>query len=241
MAAPQTGEVVKVSSLDEPYFAQQFAGGRRVAGQASPDAAAGPASTPPTSATPGAGAAVSGVFAAVGAHTRNGPGTVGVLAAVANHRAPAASPLAGMASASSAGPYPGNGAPKAALAEWLAANARARGMPGELPVMAALAESSLANLNGGDRDSVGFFQMRTSIWDHGQYAGYLHRPALQIKWFADQAARVRSQWIADGRGDPATEPDHWGQWIADIEQPAAQYRGRYQPMLTEARRLLRPA
>ncbi|HEX8156374.1 MAG TPA: C40 family peptidase, partial [Solirubrobacteraceae bacterium] len=29
--APHTGDVVKVSSLDEPYYAQQFAGGRRVA------------------------------------------------------------------------------------------------------------------------------------------------------------------------------------------------------------------
>ena len=27
--APHTGDVVKVSSLDEPYYAQQFAGGRR--------------------------------------------------------------------------------------------------------------------------------------------------------------------------------------------------------------------
>jgi cell wall-associated NlpC family hydrolase len=29
LAAPHTGDVVKVSSLDEPYYAQQFAGGRR--------------------------------------------------------------------------------------------------------------------------------------------------------------------------------------------------------------------
>jgi hypothetical protein len=27
--APKTGDVVKISSLDEPYFAGQFAGGRR--------------------------------------------------------------------------------------------------------------------------------------------------------------------------------------------------------------------
>jgi NlpC/P60 family len=27
--APHTGDVVKVASLDEPYYAQQFAGGRR--------------------------------------------------------------------------------------------------------------------------------------------------------------------------------------------------------------------
>ena len=29
--APHTGDVVKISSLDEPYYAGQFAGGRRVA------------------------------------------------------------------------------------------------------------------------------------------------------------------------------------------------------------------
>jgi cell wall-associated NlpC family hydrolase len=31
MHAPHTGDVVKISSLSEPYYAQQFAGGRRVA------------------------------------------------------------------------------------------------------------------------------------------------------------------------------------------------------------------
>ncbi len=29
--APHTGDVVKISSLDDPYYAGQFAGGRRVA------------------------------------------------------------------------------------------------------------------------------------------------------------------------------------------------------------------
>jgi cell wall-associated NlpC family hydrolase len=28
--APHTGDVVKLSSLDEPYYARQFAGGRRI-------------------------------------------------------------------------------------------------------------------------------------------------------------------------------------------------------------------
>ena len=32
--APHTGDVVKISSLDEPYYAQQFAGGRDVSGLA---------------------------------------------------------------------------------------------------------------------------------------------------------------------------------------------------------------
>jgi hypothetical protein len=32
--APHTGDVVKISSLDQPYYAKQFAGGRRLLGGA---------------------------------------------------------------------------------------------------------------------------------------------------------------------------------------------------------------
>ena len=63
--------------------------------------------------------------------------------------------------------YPGSSARKEDVAAWMAAQARARGLPSELPIMAALVESSLSNLDYGDADSVGFFQMRTSIWDSG--------------------------------------------------------------------------
>src|SRR3712207_7734451 len=38
----------------------------------------------------------------------------------------------------------------------------------QLPVMAALVESGVRNLNYGDADSVGFFQMRMSIWNQGR-------------------------------------------------------------------------
>ncbi len=31
LQAPHTGDVVKISSLDDPYYAGQFAGGRRMA------------------------------------------------------------------------------------------------------------------------------------------------------------------------------------------------------------------
>jgi hypothetical protein len=34
------------------------------------------------------------------------------------------------------------------------------------------------------------------------------------------------------------DPSSWGEWIADVERPAAQYRGRYQLRLPEARSLL---
>ena len=34
------------------------------------------------------------------------------------------------------------------------------------------------------------------------------------------------------------DPAKWGEWIADTERPAEQFRGRYQLRLGEARRLL---
>jgi cobalamin biosynthesis protein CobT len=64
--------------------------------------------------------------------------------------------------------YPGDDAPRERIAAWMAGEAERRGLPPELPVMAALVESGMHNLPGGDADSVGFFQMRTSIWDQGE-------------------------------------------------------------------------
>jgi hypothetical protein len=52
--APHTGDVVKVSSLDEPYYAQQFAGGSDVSGLAHgavPPAGAVPTTPPPAAPT----------------------------------------------------------------------------------------------------------------------------------------------------------------------------------------------
>ena len=132
--------------------------------------------------------------------------------------------------------YPGDQAPKAQRAAWMAAAARDRGLPPELPVMASLVESGLSNVPGGDRDSVGYFQMRTSIWDQGPYAGYANKPERQLDWFLDQAEAVKKQRLA--RGLPVDDERQYGEWIADIERPAAQYRGRYQEQLDEAQALL---
>ena len=104
--------------------------------------------------------------------------------------------------------------------------------------MAALVESNLQNLNFGDADSVGFFQMRTSIWE-ADYPGYGEDPAKQIDWFLDQAEAVKAQRVE--RGLPVDDPSQFGEWIADIERPAEQYRGRYQLRLEEANGLLKSA
>ena len=105
--------------------------------------------------------------------------------------------------------------------------------------MASLVESGVKNLNFGDADSVGFFQMRVGIWNQGEYAGFPEKPELQAKWFLDQAEAVKKQRIS--RGQSVTDPNQFGNWIADVERPAEQYRGRYQLRLDEARGLLAKA
>jgi hypothetical protein len=128
-------------------------------------------------------------------------------------------------------PYPGDGAPKADIAVWMARGAAARGIPRELPVMGALVESSLANLKTGDADAKGYFQMRESVWS-GTYPGFPDNPELQLDWFLDQAAAVRTA--------PYPDETMWGEWAADVLLPAEQYRYRYQLRLDEARLLIGP-
>jgi cell wall-associated NlpC family hydrolase len=132
--------------------------------------------------------------------------------------------------------YPGDDAPREDVAAWMAAAAQRRGLPPELPVMAALTESGLRNLSYGDADSIGFFQMRASIWDTGPYSGYGDKPELQLRWFLDHAEAVKSQRLA--RGLAVDDAHQYGAWIADVENPAAQYRGRYQENFDQARALL---
>ncbi|MEA2150296.1 MAG: hypothetical protein QOD69_2126 [Solirubrobacteraceae bacterium] len=145
--------------------------------------------------------------------------------------------VAASATASAVAPVV-TGDAQVAIAHWMAQGARDAGLPGELPVMAALHESGLRNLPWGDRDSVGYFQMRQGIWDSGPYAGYLARPELQLRWFVDQALAVRAARIAAGDGAFGADPAGWGAWIADVERPAAPNRGLYQPQLDSARALL---
>ena len=134
--------------------------------------------------------------------------------------------------------YPGDNASQAELAKWLAGQAQKAGLPPELPVMASLVESGVKNLNYGDRDSVGFFQMRVGTWNEGPYAGFATKPELQAKWFIDQALAVKRQAIASGDAGFGKDPSKFGEWIADVERPAEQFRGRYQLRLDEARGLL---
>ena len=134
--------------------------------------------------------------------------------------------------------YPGDNASQQAIAAWMARQAHKAGLPAELPIMAALTESGLKNDNYGDRDSLGFFQMRTSIWNQGEYKGFSDHPELQLKWFINQALEVRRERVSQGDASYGQDKSKWGDWVADVEQPAAEYRGRYQTHLDQADSLL---
>ena len=300
--APRTGDVVKESSLDEPYYRQQFAGGRRfgAAAPCAPARAAGgvgaagawrrggaapptrpsirprsPTRGPPRRGTPSwrasRAAACSApspprrrattarrrprrrTASAAAASSPPSPPRRSRIARPTRRRSPPSRPrrpprrarpsprAPGAPPDLSAVPvdYPGNDASQEELARWLAREAQKAGLPAELPVMAALVESGVRNLSFGDADSVGFFQMRVSIWNRGAYAGYPQNPGLQIKWFIDQALALKRKRIAQGYENFGSDPATWGAWIADVERPAEQFRGRYQLRLAEARRLLR--
>jgi hypothetical protein len=154
----------------------------------------------------------------------------------------ALAPRSGQAADTCSAPiaYPGDSAAALEIADWLAHGARSRTIPAELPVMAALVESGLKNLIAGDSDSAGYFGMRRSIWDTGAYAGFPTRPELQLTWFLDQAIAVRTARVAAGDTAFGTDPGMWGEWIADVERPAEQFRGLYQLRLDEARGLIPP-
>jgi len=132
---------------------------------------------------------------------------------------------------------PGDDAPRTVITAWMATRALDAGLPGELPVMAALVESGLQNLPS-DGDAAGYFGMRESIWNAGAYAGFPANPELQMKWFIDQALAARALRIATENPFFGQDPQHWGEWIADVERPAEQFRGRYQLRLEEARILM---
>ena len=131
--------------------------------------------------------------------------------------------------------YPGDDAARERIARWMARAAADRGMPHELPVMAAIAESALKNLPGVSYR--GFFGMHESL-NADEYRGFPRNPDLQVRWFLDTAALVRQRRVAEGRADPAKDPAAYGTWIADVERPAPENRSGYQPHLAEARELI---
>jgi hypothetical protein len=134
--------------------------------------------------------------------------------------------------------YPGDGATKQRIARWMARGAALRGLPDELPAMAALAETGVANIRSPDRRYVGFFQMDVKGWNRGEYRGYPHNPDLQLRWFTDHAVVVRQRAIAEGNAEFGRDEGRWGGWIGVVENPGAPVRVHYQRRLEEARALV---
>ena len=66
---------------------------------------------------------------------------------------------------------------------------------------AALVESGMRNLNYGDRDSIGVFQLRVRIW------GYTtaHSPSLSADWFLRRAIPRQYRYSTPGRLAQAVE------------------------------------
>jgi hypothetical protein len=133
--------------------------------------------------------------------------------------------------------YPGKGAKREAIALWMARAAALRQVPEQLPVMAALAESGLRNLNKRGNPFAGFFSMHRSL-NKGPYRGFKKQPELQLRWFLDTAVIVRQRELAEGDAEYAADPTAYGIWIADVERPAPANRDGYQPYLDDAEGLL---
>jgi hypothetical protein len=240
-APPETPSLAqpapKAPSPADASLPTQPAAAAGPAGAAQPEAAS--AAQPAAMQTPSQGARlVTAPEGAPGNHPGGHAGSRGSGGAPVSHHQPSdIAPAPAAPEPADGGPvYPGDQATPEQVAAWMGAHAERAGLPPELPVMAALTESGLRNLSYGDRDSVGFFQMRLGIWDQGAYAGYSSNPQLQIQWFIDHAVAVKNQYPA-----LAGNPNSWGELVADVEQPAAQYRYRYQLQLSTAQALLRGA
>jgi hypothetical protein len=134
--------------------------------------------------------------------------------------------------------YPGDGADKARIARWMARGAALRGLPDELPAVAAIAETGVANIRSPDRRYVGYFQMDVKFWDAGVYRGYPKSPELQLRWFTDHAVLVRQRKIAEGDADFGRDEPGWGRWVGIVENPGAPAVSHYARRLEEAKQLV---
>jgi cell wall-associated NlpC family hydrolase len=215
--APRRGDVVKISSLTDPYYTEAYRGARRIV-PGGHDAEA-PAVAP---------SGTFGELPAVPSADATQP-TLGGMEPAAAAAALEAMPADAPPIDPSLFPYPGDAAGPEAIARWMAGAAVAHGLPPELPVMTSLAESGLRNLPYGDRDSLGLFQQRPSqgwgspaqVMDPAHALGsFLRRAEL-----ADAGNRFSSGGV-----------DGLGAWAQAVQRSG--FPERYQPRLDEARILI---
>jgi cell wall-associated NlpC family hydrolase len=215
--APQRGDVVKISSLADPYYTEAYRGARRIV-------PGGDASVLPASAGSGTFGELPAAPAADAPHATLGGMEPSAAADALREMLAGATPIDPVLF-----PYPGDAAGPEAIARWMASAALTRGLPPELPVMASLAESGLRNLPYGDRDSLGLFQQRPSqgwgspaeVMDPAHALGtFLRRAEL-----ADAGGRFSSSGV-----------DGLGAWAQAVQRSG--FPERYQPRLEEARALI---
>lgn len=129
--------------------------------------------------------------------------------------------------------YPGNSAGKKAIARWMGARAEAAGLPPELPVMAALAESQMRfNAIGDSGSAVGYFQIHPDrAKDDGFDPNDRTSAEMQIRWFIQEANQRKAKWASKG-------PESYHKWIQDIEVSGNPSGSQYAAQYTTARKLL---
>ncbi|HWC21638.1 MAG TPA: hypothetical protein VG502_04980 [Flexivirga sp.] len=120
-------------------------------------------------------------------------------------------------------------AEQAGCARRIVAASRASGLDrkaAEIALMTAIVETTLRNYTGGDLDSVGLFQQRNS-W--GSYAQRIRPESATAKFLSVmQQFYPRNGWLKASAGQVA----------ADVQRPAAAYRGEYALAQTSADALL---
>ncbi len=117
----------------------------------------------------------------------------------------------------------------------MAAEAEKRGLPAQLPVMAALVESNLTNVNFGDADSLGYFQMRVSFWE---------RPVRRLRRRPREAGRLvpRHRRTRQGATRQPRPIDHRPQPVRRMDRRRRTPRRAIpRPLPTQARRSQRTA
>lgn len=83
-------------------------------------------------------------------------------------------------------------------------------------ISAAIVESGLRNLGHGDRDSIGMYQQRNHYGTKAQRMD----PYWSTQKFFEEALRYDGKTI--------------GEWVANTQRPAKQYRGRYDEVMGQA-------
>ncbi len=131
------------------------------------------------------------------------------------------------------GSVPGYSAAQLGFVRTMVRQARAAGIPAELPVITALVETRLRNLSHGDRDSVGLFQQRAA-W--GSFAHRTNPEKSTHMFLYGGKAGQRGAVAFKSRFEGQTSADALGRWAQAVQVSA--YPDRYRTEVALARRLI---